>query len=59
MDRADKISEDVIKIFHNAKGSIFNNILEWTENLKDENNPYTETSVPTNQKIMPSNEHRK
>lgn len=36
MLRNDRLSEDVIKIFHNAKGSVRNNISKWTENATAE-----------------------
>ena len=32
MQRNDRLSEDVIKIFHNAKGSVSKNISKWTKN---------------------------
>lgn len=32
MQHNDRLSEDVIKIFHNAKGSVRNNITKWTKN---------------------------
>ena len=32
MLQEDRFSEDVIKIFHNAKGSLRNKIVEWTSN---------------------------
>lgn len=46
MQREDRYSEDVIKIFHNAKGSIKNKIDEWTdnENRKQENEPEPQKS---------------
>lgn len=37
MDFSDKLSEDVIKIFHNAKGSIVNDVMKWAQDLKEEN----------------------
>lgn len=37
MDLSDKYSKDVIKIFHNAKGSIFNDVLKLTRDLHDSN----------------------
>lgn len=36
MDLSDRVSEDVIKIFHNAKGSIFKDVIKWTEVLSNE-----------------------
>ena len=32
MQRKDHISDDVIKIFHNAKGSVKNNLEKWVDN---------------------------
>lgn len=37
MNLSDRVSEDVIKIFHNAKGSIFNDVIKWAQDLKQEN----------------------
>lgn len=31
----DRISEDIIKIFHNSKGSIQNNIVKWTSDANE------------------------
>ena len=36
MQRNDRISEDVIKFFHNAKGSVSKNISKWTKNTSVE-----------------------
>ena len=36
MQRSDRLSEDVIKIFHNAKGSVIKNISKWTKNASVE-----------------------
>ncbi len=32
MQRKDHISDDVIRIFHNAKGSVKNNLEKWVDN---------------------------
>lgn len=32
MERKDHISDDVIRIFHNAKGSVRNNLEKWVDN---------------------------
>lgn len=39
MQRSDQISQDVIKIFHNAKGSVSKNISKWTvkDNVEPDN----------------------
>ncbi len=36
MELADRVSESVIKIFHNAKGSIVHDVTKWTKNLETE-----------------------
>lgn len=36
VDLSDRVSEDVIKIFHNAKVSIFKDVIKWTEVLSNE-----------------------
>ena len=36
MQSSDRLSEDVIKIFHNAKGSVRKNISKWTEDANIE-----------------------
>ena len=45
MQRKDHLSDDVIKIFHNAKGSVKNNVEKWvdpndTQMTKSEGNKY-------------------
>lgn len=52
MDRSDKVSKDVIKIFHNAKGSIFNDVLKWTQDLKDEHAIYSKVSNESTNKLQ-------
>jgi len=46
MLRSDRLSEDVIKIFHNAKGSVRNNISKWTENATAETKSDYELNSP-------------
>lgn len=37
MDLSERVSKDVIKIFHNAKGSISKDVLRWTQTIHDTN----------------------
>lgn len=35
MHQEDKIIEDILRIFHNSKGSISNNVARWQEESED------------------------